>query len=255
MRYRGFTLVELMVVVAIVALLLGVLVPALSRARESAELVTCGASLRSVGQAVYSYANDHRNTIPFGPRALPATSTNFYPITGFVTSLLSLESGEPVGLGLLLEDYLADQPEVLFCPGADSDQISRAQLQYVGSSQAQSSYWYRHGSAVKYLADPVFGGELVQNNHIQLHNMGENSNGDPIRALAMDTNFLADDSLVSFGVVDITHHQQEAVNVLLIDGSVDGRSNSDRRYTVDVGALPHFGPRKILSALESADRD
>ena len=253
--HHAFTLVELLVVVAIMALLLGVLIPAMSRARDTARVAACAASLHTVGHAVHVYANDFRGAIPFGPNADAATSTNFYPVTGFITSLLSREAGDPIGLGLLLDRHLAHKPEVLFCPGADSALISEAQLQLVGRAQSQSSYWYRHGSAIRYVQNPVTGRELVQNDHIRLADLGANRDGAPIRALAMDTNFLADPSLQSFGVVDITHHDRQTTNVLLADGGVEGRSNADERYTVDVGALPHFGPRMILDAFENADAD
>lgn len=61
---RGFTLVELLVVVAIIALLLGILLPALSKAREAATMVKCQAHLRGFFQAANYYANDFRRRLP-----------------------------------------------------------------------------------------------------------------------------------------------------------------------------------------------
>jgi prepilin-type N-terminal cleavage/methylation domain-containing protein/prepilin-type processing-associated H-X9-DG protein len=62
--WHGFTLVELLVVIGIIALLIGILLPALSRARESAKRVNCLTNLRSLGQAMYLYANQSKDRLP-----------------------------------------------------------------------------------------------------------------------------------------------------------------------------------------------
>lgn len=56
-RRRGFTLVELLVVVAVIALLMGLLLPALSKARESGRELKCAANIRNVGQGVTIYTS------------------------------------------------------------------------------------------------------------------------------------------------------------------------------------------------------
>jgi prepilin-type N-terminal cleavage/methylation domain-containing protein/prepilin-type processing-associated H-X9-DG protein len=67
-RRRGFTLVEVLVVIGIIALLMGVLVPALSQARGRAKCLACASNLRQVGLALTVYANENRGQfIPLGP--------------------------------------------------------------------------------------------------------------------------------------------------------------------------------------------
>lgn len=58
---RGFTLVELLVVISIIALLISILLPSLRAARDQAKLTTCLAHIRGTGQAAMVFAGDHNN--------------------------------------------------------------------------------------------------------------------------------------------------------------------------------------------------
>ena len=60
----GFTLVELLVVVGIIAILITVLLPALNNAREAARRTQCAANLHNVGAALNIYANENRRKLP-----------------------------------------------------------------------------------------------------------------------------------------------------------------------------------------------
>ena len=64
-RPRAFTLVELLVVITIIIVLLALLIPALDQAVYQAELAACGANQSAIGDAVFSYALDHKRRYPY----------------------------------------------------------------------------------------------------------------------------------------------------------------------------------------------
>lgn len=70
-KQNGFTLIELLVVISIIALLIGILLPALSGARETAQMVSCQSNQRQVGLLLWNYASDWNDYWP--PYADPST--------------------------------------------------------------------------------------------------------------------------------------------------------------------------------------
>lgn len=93
---RGFTLVELLVVIGIIALLISILLPALNRARQQANLVYCASNERQIGQLIQEYAAENHGYVPqgeYGGVINPTSETwNFAvnPQPGTMWDLLSI---------------------------------------------------------------------------------------------------------------------------------------------------------------------
>jgi len=187
MKHEGFTLIELLVVMVIIALLVGLLLPALARAKEEAAKTQCRSNLRQIGLAIVMYSNDNGGWSPvmassrhrtgstyyyvWNTGNYSATSDNFGAVWRYHLSTIQMTApqpqpwlctpaapSQPIGLGLLWAGgYLTHKgAQILYCP-SDHSGIKVKNEEWgtykTRAYDANEPFWTSKGSVVRGDAD------------------------------------------------------------------------------------------------------
>ncbi len=134
--HPAFTLVELLVVVAIIALLVALLLPSLASVRNQAGKVFCANNLAQFGRAISTYAGEYGYFCPHSPAPdyhdpdgpLHAASGAFDPNIGWLLTYamrMSPPRTEANGHFLWTDLVEEDLPEIVTCPAAERDRLFR----------------------------------------------------------------------------------------------------------------------------------
>ncbi|MAB29866.1 MAG: hypothetical protein CMJ53_11455 [Planctomycetaceae bacterium] len=122
---RGFSLLELVVVLSITALLTALLFPGMRAARDSAQRLICASNMRQLGMATITYSMDKREQLPpsqvaqSGRRLDQMALSWIAPDDAEISAnrgRIILRRPEYDGLGILVQESYCDSPKCLYCP-------------------------------------------------------------------------------------------------------------------------------------------
>jgi prepilin-type N-terminal cleavage/methylation domain-containing protein/prepilin-type processing-associated H-X9-DG protein len=231
MRKQAFTLIELLVVISIIAVLVGILLPALGAARHSAYNITCGQNQHQVGIALHAYSVDNDDRLAVNPEAGLDFARGYFGIGQATNAIYTKGTDQLIGLGMVLDGYIED-PQAMFCPSDDSaDPIEELEHIKLRDDSASCSYFYR---------------QLDRTTNDRIYDLGQSNPDLLASALLVDAN-----SLLSFSPDYFrTNHDNSTVNILYHDGHVESYPNSSNQtdgvfsvHDQDFGADPSGGQR------------
>ena len=137
---RAFSLMELLVVAAIISVLAACLLPSIENSLSQARLMSCGQNVRQIGAGIASYASENRDLMP-GPTS---THTIGWSLTLYTN--YGWGPATPKGLGYAVRGGYFGDTSILYCPAAESGQswnvewTSTVYPGYAGRTQLSAAY-------------------------------------------------------------------------------------------------------------------
>jgi prepilin-type N-terminal cleavage/methylation domain-containing protein len=126
-KHGGFSLIEILVVIGIIALLMGILLPTMERVRHQGYIANCASNLRQIGQAIVLYCNDNRGECPrttYVPGAAIAKGTGILSANPFAAGGAGGPSANDVTASIYLLLRAKLPAKMVICPYNDVNEFT-----------------------------------------------------------------------------------------------------------------------------------
>eukprot|EP00831_Metopus_contortus_P045622 TRINITY_DN36589_c0_g1_i1.p1 TRINITY_DN36589_c0_g1~~TRINITY_DN36589_c0_g1_i1.p1 ORF type:complete len:265 (-),score=21.91 TRINITY_DN36589_c0_g1_i1:445-1239(-) len=260
LKSRSFTLIELLIVIAIIAILAGMLLPALNEARNKAKEISCLSNLKQIGYAATNYANSYDNFLPAGNTPYDERNMRW-------TELFAKELGADPSSAAALSLGYTDYPGIvkIFCPSARP-----------GTGYSYGANYGELASGIPFLRQDTVKGQtslakmdrikpaiflIGDSSSVQLLNAGQSSKmyiGNPLHSyFQIDTDMSGDginDSANSGdriynGAAPIRHGK--GANYVFSDGHAEKKTFGDFQQSMNEGGFIYTPPLPYQSLIHT----
>ncbi len=207
----AFTLIELLITIAIIAILAAMLLPALNMAREKARSISCTGNLKnSIGTAFGMYANDNDAWFPVGSKKCP-TGSWCYMLSSYLG--INWSSGST---------YPTSGPAVFYCPGAGFSKLVSKKPLY-NLSYGYNRYFYdlsqgfcKKTTSIRKPSSCLLAADLEYVDGV--YTDGNNMSSVVIYSIGQPNSF------AEYKISSFAYRHSGGLNILFTDGHVDWRT-------------------------------